>query len=153
MDYVGGLHGCYSVMQAIAHRKKDGKGRNIDLAQFESGVASLGALLLAGIVDGIRPPRMGNRSTSVAPQGCYACAGEDQWCVISIENDEQWRALAGLIDGAELAEDTRFHSLAGRMRHHDLIDERIEAWTRSRIPDHVQQNCRPSGCKRKACGG
>src|SRR5436309_975276 len=59
MDYVGGLHGCYAVMQALVRRKKDGKGRNIDLAQFETGVSSLGPLLLAGIIDGTLPKRMG----------------------------------------------------------------------------------------------
>src|SRR6185312_2030810 len=35
MDYVGGLHGAYSVLQALIKRKRDGTGRNIDMAQFE----------------------------------------------------------------------------------------------------------------------
>ena len=145
MDYVGGLHGCYAVMQALVQRKKDGKGRNIDLAQFEAGVSSLGPLLLAGIVDGTLPKRTGNRSSSAAPQGCYACAGPDQWCVISIENNEQWRALARLIGGPELAQDTRLRNLTGRMRHHDEIDRHIEAWTRSRMPADAEQQLQAAG--------
>jgi benzylsuccinate CoA-transferase BbsF subunit len=145
MDYVGGLHGCYAVMQALVQRKKDGKGRNIDLAQFEAGVSSLGPLLLAGIVDGTLPKRMGNRSSSAAPQGCYACAGQDQWCVISIENNEQWRALARLIGGPELAQDTRFRNLTGRMRHHDEIDRQIEAWTKSRTPADAERQLQAAG--------
>jgi benzylsuccinate CoA-transferase BbsF subunit len=145
MDYVGGLHGCYAVMQALVRRKNDGKGCNIDLAQFETGVSSLGPLLLAGIVDGTLPKRMGNRSSSAAPQGCYPCAGHDQWCVISVENDEQWRALAQVIDGPELAEDIRFENLAGRMRHHDEIDRHIEAWTKSRGPAEAEQELQAAG--------
>jgi benzylsuccinate CoA-transferase BbsF subunit len=145
MDYVGGLHGCYAVMQALVQRKKDGKGRNIDLAQFEAGVSSLGPLLLAGIVDGTLPKRMGNRSSSAAPQGCYACAGNDQWCVISAENDEQWRALAQVISGPELAQDTRFRNLTGRMRHHDEIDRQIEAWTKSRTPADAERQLQAVG--------
>src|SRR5215468_10586861 len=35
MDYVGGLHGCFSVLQALMERRKSGRGRYIDLAQFE----------------------------------------------------------------------------------------------------------------------
>jgi benzylsuccinate CoA-transferase BbsF subunit len=145
MDYVGGLHGCYAVMQALVQRKKDGKGRNIDLAQFETGVSSLGPLLLAGIVDGTLPKRMGNRSSSAAPQGCYACAGSDQWCVISVENDEQWRVLARVIGRPELAQDMRLQNLTGRMRHHDEIDRHIEAWTRSRTPADAEQQLQAAG--------
>jgi benzylsuccinate CoA-transferase BbsF subunit len=145
MDYVGGLHGCYAVMQALVQRKKDGKGRNIDLAQFETGVSSLGSLLLAGIVDGTLPKRMGNRSSSAAPQGCYACAGNDQWCVISVENNEQWHALAQVISSPELAQDMRFQNLTGRMRHHDEIDRHIEAWTKSRTPADAEQQLRAAG--------
>jgi crotonobetainyl-CoA:carnitine CoA-transferase CaiB-like acyl-CoA transferase len=145
MDYVGGLHGCYSVMQALAQRRQDGRGRNIDLAQFESGVGSLGPLLFAGIVDGTLPKRMGNRSSSMAPQGCYACAGQDQWCVISVENNEQWRALAQLIGDPKMIEDPRFQSLTGRMRHHDEIDRYIEAWTRLRTPAEAEQQLQAAG--------
>jgi benzylsuccinate CoA-transferase BbsF subunit len=145
MDYVGGLHGCYAVMQALVQRKKDGKGRNIDLAQFEAGVSSLGPLLLAGIVDGTLPKRMGNRSSNAAPQGCYACAGQDQWCVISVENNEQWRALAQLIGGPQLARDARLRNLTGRMRHHDEIDRHIEAWTRSRTPADAEHQLQAAG--------
>jgi crotonobetainyl-CoA:carnitine CoA-transferase CaiB-like acyl-CoA transferase len=145
MDYVGGLHGCYAVMQALIQRKKDGKGRNIDLAQFEAGVSSLGPLLLAGIVDGILPQRRGNRSSSAAPQGCYGCAGDDQWCVISVENDEQWRALAQVIGDPRLAQDARFQDPTGRIRHHDEIDRHIEAWIRSRRPADAEQQLQAAG--------
>ena len=145
MDYVGGLHGCYSIMQALAQRKKDGKGRNIDLAQFESGVGCLGPLLLAGIVDGALPKRIGNRSMSAAPQGCYPCAGEDQWCVISAQTNEQWRALAKTIGGSDLIEDCRLQSLTGRMRHHDEIDRHIESWTKLRTPADAEQQLQAVG--------
>jgi crotonobetainyl-CoA:carnitine CoA-transferase CaiB-like acyl-CoA transferase len=139
MDYVGGLHGCFSVLQALSKRKRDGKGRNIDLAQFESGVATMGSLLLTGIVDRALPPRLGNRSTKVAPQGCYQCAGDDQWCVISVENDRQWHALAEILGQETWANGARFRDVTGRMRHHDEIDQHIERWTRTLAPSDVEQ--------------
>jgi crotonobetainyl-CoA:carnitine CoA-transferase CaiB-like acyl-CoA transferase len=145
MDYVGGLHGCYSVIQALISRKKDGKGRNIDMAQFECGVGSIGPLLLSGILNGKRPERMGNRSTKAAPQGCYPCAGRDQWCVISVEDNHQWQALVRTLGDATLAQDTRLATLAGRMRHHDEIDARIVAWTRTREAVEVERLMRAAG--------
>jgi benzylsuccinate CoA-transferase BbsF subunit len=145
MDYVGGLHGCYSILQALIRRNCSGEGCNIDMAQFECGVGSIGALLLAGIVNGDRPQRLGNRSTRAAPQGCYACAGEDQWCVISVEDDEQWQALARILGNAGLAQDPRLQRLQGRMRHHDEIDRHIEAWTRSLTPAEAARRLQAAG--------
>jgi crotonobetainyl-CoA:carnitine CoA-transferase CaiB-like acyl-CoA transferase len=145
MDYVGGLHGCFSVIQALLSRKKDGKGRNIDMAQFECGVGSIGPLLLAGILNGTRPERLGNRSTKAAPQGCYPCAGKDQWCAISVEDNEQWQALVRTLGDGALAQDTRLATLVGRMQHHDEIDSRIEAWTRTRAAVEVERAMQAAG--------
>jgi benzylsuccinate CoA-transferase BbsF subunit len=145
MDYVGGLHGCFSVLQALAARGKDGKGRNIDMAQFECGVGSIGPLLLAGILDGKRPQRMGNRSSKAAPQGCYPCAGNDQWCAISVENDEQWQSLVRTLGDAGLAQNPHLQTLAGRMRDHKKIDDRIAAWTRAHEAVEVERPLRAAG--------
>jgi benzylsuccinate CoA-transferase BbsF subunit len=145
MDYVGGLHGCYSVMQALASRAKDGKGRNIDLAQFECGVGTVGAMLLAGIVNGKAPPRIGNRSTGAALQNCYKCAGEDQWCAIAIETDKQWKDLVGVLGNPAWAKDPRFCIAADRLRHQDEIDRHIEAWTSKLPPAEVESRMRAVG--------
>ena len=145
MDYVGGLHGCFAILQALAKRGADGPGCHIDLSQFECGVATLGASLLAGIVNGVAPPRTGNRSYQAAPQGCYPCAGTDQWCVISVETDAQWHAFRAALGQPVWATDARFAALAGRIRHHDEIDRHIEAWTRSRTPLDIERTLRRVG--------
>jgi crotonobetainyl-CoA:carnitine CoA-transferase CaiB-like acyl-CoA transferase len=141
-DYIGGLHGIIAVLTAIEERAASGRGRNIDLSQFECSVATVGALLMASAVSGRPPKRLGNRSTSAAPQGAYPCAGEDEWCVLVVESDEQWRALAGVIGRPELAADDRFATVVGRLRHHDDIDAAIAAWTRTRPKTEVEQTLR-----------
>jgi benzylsuccinate CoA-transferase BbsF subunit len=145
MDYVGGLHGCYSVMQALAQRRQTGLGRHIDMAQFESGVGTLGHLVLAGIVNRKAPPRTGSRSEAFAPQGCYPCAGKDQWCVISVETTAQWRALVGAMDLPRRFHAADLDSLIHRLREHDAIDEAISKWTASRSPKEVEAAMRRAG--------
>jgi crotonobetainyl-CoA:carnitine CoA-transferase CaiB-like acyl-CoA transferase len=137
-DFVGGLHASFGILHALVERKRDGRGRYLDLAQAEGSIATLGALVLSGIVNRQDPPRLGNRSTSIAPQGCYPCAGEDEWCVISVQNDEQWAALARAMGSATLADDPRFTSVLGRLRHQDEIDEQIRAWTRALSKEEIQ---------------
>ena len=145
MDYVGGLHGCFSVVQALAQRRRDGKGRHIDLAQFESGVATLGSLLMASIVDRTTPKREGNRSSKMAPQGCYRCAGDDQWCVISVEDDRQWHAFVKVLGNPSWAQDARYATLPGRVRDQQQIDPQIEQWTEALPAKQVEERLRDAG--------
>ena len=144
-DFIGGLHAAFGVVQALMDRRRDGKGRYLDLAQSECSISTLGPLVLAGIVDAQDPPRLANRSTSIAPQGCYPCAGDDEWCAVSVQTDEQWGALARAIGKAELATDPRFADVTGRLRYHDEIDEQISAWSRSLPKDDVQARLTAAG--------
>jgi len=128
-DYIGGLHGVIAVLQALSDRAKTGRGRNIDLSQFECSVSTLGALVMSSAVTRLAPKRLGNRSSKAVPQGVYPCTGTDEWVALTVETDEQWRALAALIGGDDLVDDERFASSVGRMRHHDRLDSIISAWT------------------------
>jgi crotonobetainyl-CoA:carnitine CoA-transferase CaiB-like acyl-CoA transferase len=145
MDYVGGLHGCYAILQAVVQRGQDGQGRHIDLAQFESGVGTLGHLVLAGIVNQKETTRTGSRSEAFAPQGCYPCAGQDQWCAISVETDDQWRALAKAMDLPTRFCAAEYESLIARQRDHDAIDAVISQWTAVRSPKDVETAMRRAG--------
>jgi benzylsuccinate CoA-transferase BbsF subunit len=94
----------------------------------------LGSLLLASAVTGKPPARTGSRSRAAAPQGCYRCAGDDQWCAISISSDEQWQKLCAVLGQA-----LRHPTLADRLAHHDEIDIVIEAWTGALAPAEVER--------------
>ena len=128
-DYIGGLHTCYAIVGALTERESTGEGIHLDMGQFECSVSMIAPLLLFSAARQRNPDRMGNRSERFAPQGVYRCAGQDEWCAVSVHDDGQWRALALAVGDPDLASDARFATLQGRMRHHDEIDERIEAWT------------------------
>lgn len=139
-DYIGGLHACFGVLQALSERRVTGLGANLDLAQFECSVATLAPLLVASAINGVAPPRLGSRSARAAPQGVYRCAGGDDWCAISVQDDEQWAALAAAMGRPAWAKDPRFDTLVGRLRHHDEIDAAIEVWTSS-MPNMEVERC------------
>lgn len=138
-DFIGGLHAVFAILHALVERRHDGRGRFVDLAQAECSVSTLGPLVLSSAVNGKAPARIGNRSTSIAPQGCYPCAGEDEWCAISVQNDDQWLALTRVMANSALGNDPRFKDVASRLRFHDEIDEQIGAWTRNLAKDEVQK--------------
>jgi crotonobetainyl-CoA:carnitine CoA-transferase CaiB-like acyl-CoA transferase len=144
-DYIGGLHACFGIFQALAERAATGEGARLDLSQFECSVATLAPLLLGSAVNRTVPPRLGNRSPENVPQGCYRCAGADAWCAISVQNDEQWQALLGVLGRSSWGEEPDLASPAGRWRRHNEIDRRIEEWT-SRLPDtEVERRLKDAG--------
>jgi crotonobetainyl-CoA:carnitine CoA-transferase CaiB-like acyl-CoA transferase len=144
-DYIGGLHACFAILQAIDERATSGRGASIDLSQFECSAAMIGPLLLSSAVTGNPPPRRGNRSAIFAPQGVYHCAGTDSWCSLSVQNDEQWTALSKLIGQEEWGSDRRFAEVDRRMRYHDEIDRQIETWTRGLANTEVERRLKAVG--------
>ena len=51
----------------------------------------IGPALLELLVNGREPEPKGNFSATAAPHGCYRCKGDDRWCVIAIDNQEEWK--------------------------------------------------------------
>ncbi len=119
---------------ALDHRRRTGEGCFVDLAQLEASLHFLGPELLDLQLNGRMVKRLGNRSPHAAPQGCYACAGDDQWVAIGVDSDGQWQRLCAAIGHAELAKDLQLATLDGRLGAHDRIDRAITAWTRVRTP-------------------
>jgi crotonobetainyl-CoA:carnitine CoA-transferase CaiB-like acyl-CoA transferase len=135
-DYIGGLHACFAILQALDRRGASGAGSLIDLSQFECSAAMIGSSILSSAVNGALPPRRGNCSEEFAPQGVYRCAGTDEWCALSVQTEDQWKALAEVIG---LAGSNEFGTVAGRRARHDEIDQAISAWTARRSSKEVEQ--------------
>lgn len=144
-DYIGGLHASFEVLEALAERVETGVGKNIDLAQFECSVGTIGPLLLSSIVNREPPRRMGNRSTNSAPQGCYPCSGTDEWCTLAVQTDDHWRGLAKAMGHPEWTADPRFASAVARLAHHDEIDAHIADWTSQLSSLEAEQRLQAAG--------
>jgi crotonobetainyl-CoA:carnitine CoA-transferase CaiB-like acyl-CoA transferase len=129
-DPYSGIVGAGAVLTALHYRRRTGKGQHIDLSEQEAAIPIGGYALLDFALNGRDPERLGNRSPWFAPQGCYPCAGDDAWLVVSVRDDVEWAALAGALGHPEWAEDERFAGVLGRHRHHDEIDALIAEWTR-----------------------
>ena len=146
-DYIGGLHACFAIVQALDERRLSGSGTRLDLSQFECSVAMIAPLLLASAVTGRNPPRMGNRSARFAPQGVYPCAGTDNWCAISVQTDDQWRSLGRIIGEDCWAAQERFATVSSRQQHHDQIDEQLTKWTVQRTNIAVEDTLKAGGIR------
>jgi crotonobetainyl-CoA:carnitine CoA-transferase CaiB-like acyl-CoA transferase len=130
-DHLAGRLCALAALAALLRRERTGSGGFAEVAQIEAVTGMLAELLLkAGLAPGSVKPR-GNRSEQGAPWGAYPCAGEQQWCVITVRSDAEWRALCSAIGDAALAADARFSSGAGRLAAQDELDARVTAFTKT----------------------
>ena len=144
-DFLATWTALVSVMAALLHRAKTGRGTWVDLAMYQNGAAFIGEGLLAYAFNGERVRRMGNRHTAMAPHGCYPCVGEDQWVTIAVRDDADWAALCLAIGAPELATQTRFATVRGRLAAQDELDAIVRGWTQGRTSYEVMETLQGVG--------
>jgi crotonobetainyl-CoA:carnitine CoA-transferase CaiB-like acyl-CoA transferase len=147
-DYVSGVLCAIIIISGVLYRDRRKKGAFIDMAQSEATAFMIGPSLMEAVASGRDPEPIGNASVTSAPHDCYPCKGEDRWCVITVEDDQQWAALAKKL-GPEVEQDQHFLSVENRLKHRDELERIIERWTRERdgqeIMNQLQQVGVPCG--------
>lgn len=131
-DPLSGLAAAAAVLMALRHRRATGKGQYIDLSEHEAAIPLIGDALLDYQMNGRLPERRGNRSWFAAPQGCYPCAGDDEWLVLSCHNDAEFERLCDAAGHPEWKEDERFADVLARHENHDALDTLLAGWSRGR---------------------
>ena len=136
-DYVAPSYGAVAILAALIHRARTGAGQYIDISQAETAASMIGPALLELLVNGREPEPKGNFSATAAPHGCYRCKGDDRWCVIAIDNQDEWKRFCESIGHREWLADARFANPAARVVNRDALDAEIEAWTSTHTPHQL----------------
>jgi len=128
VDPIAGMHGAVAVLAALDRRRRTGAGALIELPMVEVALNVAAEPIVTWSAYDTLLERQGARGPHGAPQGVYACPGEEQWVALSVRNDGMWRALTQVMGDPAWARDPRFATAAARRRRHDAIDERLRAW-------------------------
>ena len=125
-DHVAGHLAAVAVLAALIGRERTGRGTSVQLAQADVAVMHLGPVLAAAS----RPPRpSGPPAGGTAIGGVFHCAGDDEWCVIDVR-DEQDRAALARVAGLAVGELTR---------------ENVARWAAARSPAQVMSALQAAG--------
>lgn len=116
-----------SLLGALEHRRKTGKGQHIDVSQAEAAIQLLAPAILDFELNGHVWQRDGNRDLQLCPHGVFPTRGEDCWIAIACQSDEAWSTLAKM---AGLPEDETLSTAAGRKTEEDELESKLTAWTR-----------------------
>jgi crotonobetainyl-CoA:carnitine CoA-transferase CaiB-like acyl-CoA transferase len=142
---VAGLFAVGAILTALYHQQRTGQGQHIDLSQAEATTALLGEVSLGARLNGVVPPRMGNRHPRQAPHGCYPCRGGDAWVAVAVRSDDEWRTFKRVVDQPAWCLESRFATLSGRLQHHDELDRHIAHWTSQQDAYDVMHTLQTAG--------
>jgi len=134
-DPLGGAHAAFATLTALALQDRTGVGSLVEVPLIEGSLNITAEPVVEHSAYGRMMEREGNRSAHCAPQGLYACAGEEQWLAVSVADDEQWRVLVGVLADPSLDADRALDSLDGRRAAHDRLDAALDAWASDRSLD------------------
>lgn len=143
-DAASGMCMAAAALMALWRREETGQGEYVDLSMAEVFLTNLGSIVLDQAINGRCLGSLGNRDYT-AIQGCYPCAGEDRWIVLTVCDDAAWAGLVRTIGRPEWEHDPAFATAELRRANYDRIDEAITAWTRGLSRAEAVERLRRNG--------
>lgn len=144
-DHLAGRLAVIGALAVLIRRERTGQGGSASLAQAEIFINSVAEQFLHESITPGTFCSTGSRSVDHAPDGVYPCDGDDEWCVISIQRDDEWRMLLKLMGRQDLLEDMSLATNAQRLADTGRVDAIVSAWTSLHTPVHVTQLLQEAG--------
>ena len=123
VDSIAGMHAVFATILALTERTRIGKGQLVELPLIEGALQAAAEQVVEHSAYGTVLNRQGNKAPNASPQGLYKTSGNDAWLAISIQNNQQWKALTEQIN-PDLAN-------YDREKDTEKIDEIIRAWAQT----------------------
>ncbi|WP_199804967.1 CaiB/BaiF CoA transferase family protein, partial [Nocardia jinanensis] len=144
-DHIAAQVTAVAVLATLIGRRHTGHGAHIEVAQADTALVHLGTQLVTEALCAGTVTAPGNADPYAAPSGVYACAGDDEWCVVTVRDDHQWAALCGVLDRPDLRSDDRFSTAAHRIANRSEVDRLLAAWLRDRDPQEAAAELQAAG--------
>ena len=129
-DILTGLYTTIAALSALRLRDTTGTGQHIDMALFDVTAATMANQALNYLVSGVAPGRLGNAHPNIVPYQAFATS--DDYVVVAVGNDGQYRRFCEFGGRPQLVTDPRFASNADRVKNRDTLVPMIEDMMRSR---------------------
>ncbi|MBI1393304.1 MAG: CoA transferase [Alphaproteobacteria bacterium] len=123
-DIFAGMYAAASILAALRHAERTGKGQHIDVALFDCQVATLANQASNYLTSGHAPTRLGNAHPSIAPYESFFAS--DQPFILAVGNDSQFTNLCRAIGAPELADDARFSTNPVRVVNRNALRPALE---------------------------
>jgi crotonobetainyl-CoA:carnitine CoA-transferase CaiB-like acyl-CoA transferase len=144
-DLVTGAYAAISILLAVIHRIKTGRGQYIDISMqdvmyFNNYRAMMDKALepiMAEVEKGLgRKPKDVLNSSDRMPFYGFFKARDGKVAIVSLTT-RQWRDLAEIVGRPEMASDPRFSNLIAQIHNHEEAVRLIEEWTAAHTSQEI----------------
>ncbi|ALC10479.1 CaiB/BaiF CoA-transferase family protein [Sphingopyxis sp. 113P3] len=143
-DPVAGLYAAVAALVGLAAREEKG-GCTADLAQVETLFQVAADAIIARRVTGAALPRTASKRSTLAPCGCFAAAGDDQWVAVACHDEDTWHALCLFTGRADWILDHDLASPEGRSRRSDEIEAMLARVIAGHDPEAISAALQAAG--------
>lgn len=120
-DINAGILAALGICAAYAGKQRTGLGQMVDTSLFEAGLQQMYWAFANYFADGTVLPKAGSANPTSAPYQAFRTS--DGWVNIGAANQSNYERLVGALDIPGLADDERFKTNAGRMKHRGVLVE------------------------------
>lgn len=135
-DYYAGMLTAFSIVSALRHRDRTGRGQHIDIALLDSLLMCLDNLGERYTIGGEVLTRAGNVAWGGSASGVYSTT-DGYVAIAAATSDLIWRRFCRVIGREELASDPEYAAVPARRDRRDAVVGVIQAWTRERTKSDV----------------
>lgn len=142
-DPNAGVHALNALMLALEHRRTTGQAVLVEAAMVDAALNIAAEQVIEHSAHGVLLQRDGNRGPTAAPQNLYQSAEpdefgrDDSWVAVAVQTDAQWDALRAALGHPDWSADAALSTFVGRRAAHDVLDEHLAAWCRTRTGDEI----------------
>jgi crotonobetainyl-CoA:carnitine CoA-transferase CaiB-like acyl-CoA transferase len=136
IDTGTGVWAALAIVAALYERVQSGRGREVDVSLFETGLSLVGYQLTDALTTGDAPERYGTAFPLIAPYEVFPT--QDGELMIAAANDRLFAQLCERIGLPELADDERFRTNPDRLAHRDALLPVAPVQTIAEAAEHAQ---------------
>jgi crotonobetainyl-CoA:carnitine CoA-transferase CaiB-like acyl-CoA transferase len=103
-DHVVGRITAIGALAALVRRRRTGNGAHVHVSQAEAGINQLDTRFVMLAAEAAGPGAAGRVVHDPAEHRVLPCAGDDEWCVVSISSGADRQAIAAVTGDVTLAD-------------------------------------------------
>lgn len=125
-DLASAMHAFGGILAALLARERTGEGAALSVAMFDAIAEWMTYSTIYSRSTGTAHEPIGLGHPTLVPYDAYATV-DGTLVVVGVQNDREWKRLAGALGLAEAGADPRFDTTLGRHRHRDEVDAAVGA--------------------------
>ena len=126
-DYLAGVFSAFGALAAFYEKQQSGYGQIVDTALYEPLLRIIESAVMRWDQNKEMKKRVGNQMEEDVPRNIYKTL-DGQYVSLSIGSDQLFQALLRAIGREDLKNDTRYSTMANRVKNRDTIDFEVSKW-------------------------